>query len=79
MPRAAFTPACAACERIAWKSFVSGRKIAWKTPMNRYKPAVLENSVEITVPQFIKTGDIVRVQVASDKFVDRVRVDAKRV
>jgi hypothetical protein len=38
MPRAAFTPACAACERIAWKSFVSGRKIAWKTPMIDINP-----------------------------------------
>jgi translation elongation factor P/translation initiation factor 5A len=38
MPRAAFTPACAACERIAWKSFVSGRKITWKTPMIDINP-----------------------------------------
>ncbi len=44
-----------------------------------YKTAVLENGLEIMVPQFIKTGDLVRVEVATRKFVDRVRVDAKRV
>jgi elongation factor P len=46
---------------------------------NTYKPAVLENGLEIIVPQFIKPGDRVRVEVATGKFVDRVRVDAKRV
>ncbi|MCL5006432.1 MAG: elongation factor P [Acidobacteria bacterium] len=46
---------------------------------NTYKPAVLENGLKIMVPQFIKTGDLVRVEVATRKFVDRVRMDAKRV
>jgi elongation factor P len=46
---------------------------------NTYKPAVLENGLEIMVPQFIKRGDLVRVEVATGKFVDRVRGDAKRV
>lgn len=46
---------------------------------NTYKPAALENGVEIMVPQFIKTGDLVRVEVSIGKFVDRVRVDAKRL
>lgn len=46
---------------------------------NTYKPAVLDNGLEIMVPQFIKRGDLVRVEVATRKFVDRVRADAKRV
>ena len=46
---------------------------------NTYKPAVLENGLEVMVPQFIKVGDRIRVQVRSGKFVDRVRADAKRV
>jgi elongation factor P len=46
---------------------------------NTYKPAVLENSMEIMVPQFIKPGETVRVEVATGKYVDRVRQDSKRV
>jgi elongation factor P len=46
---------------------------------NTYKYATLENGMELMVPQFIKPGEIVRVEVASGKYVDRVRKDAKRV
>ena len=45
---------------------------------NTYKPAMLENGLEIMVPQFIKPGETVRVEVATGKYVDRVRADAKR-
>jgi elongation factor P len=45
---------------------------------NTYKEATLENGLEILVPQFIKPGEIVRVEVATGKYVDRVRADAKR-
>ncbi|HXG53287.1 MAG TPA: elongation factor P [candidate division Zixibacteria bacterium] len=38
-----------------------------------YKPAVLENGIEILVPQFIKTGDTVRVDVQTRKYVERVK------
>ena len=45
---------------------------------NTLKPATLENGVEIMVPHFIKPGETVRVDVATGKYVDRVRADAKR-
>jgi len=45
---------------------------------NTYKSATLENGLEIMVPQFIKPGETVRVDVATGKYVDRVRADAKR-
>lgn len=45
---------------------------------NTYKYATLENGQEIMVPQFIKPGEIVRVEVVTGKYVDRVRTDAKR-
>ncbi len=45
---------------------------------NTFKQATLENGLEIMVPQFIKPGEIVRVDVATEKYVDRVRADAKR-
>ena len=39
---------------------------------NTMKPATLENGVEILVPQFIETGDKVRVDTERVKYVDRV-------
>lgn len=45
---------------------------------NTYKSAKLENGMEVMVPQFIKPGEIVRIEVARGKYVDRVRTDAKR-
>lgn len=46
---------------------------------NTFKYATLENGVEVMVPQFIKQGETVRIEVATGKYVDRVRTDAKRV
>jgi elongation factor P len=37
------------------------------------KPAVLENGVEMMVPQFVKSGDSVRVDMRTIKYIDRVR------
>jgi elongation factor P len=45
---------------------------------NTFKQATLENGLEIMVPQFIKPGEIVRVEVATEKYVDRVRADTKK-
>lgn len=38
-----------------------------------WKPARLENGVEIMVPQFIKTGDVIRLDVANLKYMDRAK------
>jgi elongation factor P len=38
------------------------------------KPATLENGVEILVPHFIETGDLVRVEPEKAKYVDRVTI-----
>jgi elongation factor P len=45
---------------------------------NTYKSASLENGLELLVPQFIKPGELVRVEVATGKYVDRVRADSKK-
>lgn len=39
---------------------------------NTMKPATLENGIEILVPQFIKEGEIVRVDVDTMRYVERV-------
>ncbi len=44
---------------------------------NTMKPATLENGIEVLVPQFVETGDKVRVDTEKVKYVDRVTV--KRV
>jgi elongation factor P len=46
---------------------------------NTYKYATLENGMEVMVPQFIRPGEIVRIEVATGKYLDRVRTDLKRV
>jgi len=38
-----------------------------------YKPAELENGIEIQVPQFIRSGDIVRIDVETQQYLDRVK------
>ena len=38
-----------------------------------WKPARLENGVEVLVPQFIKNGDTIRLDVHSGKYMDRIR------
>lgn len=43
-----------------------------------FNSATLESGLEAMVPQFIKPGEIVRVDVVTEKYVDRVRADAKR-
>jgi elongation factor P len=44
---------------------------------NTYKPAKLANGVEVMVPQFVKTGDAIRLDVANMKYMDRAKTDAK--
>jgi elongation factor P len=44
-----------------------------------FKTVVLENGMEILAPQFIKEGDRVRVEVATGKYLERVRRDARKL
>lgn len=46
---------------------------------NTYKSATLENGMEVMVPHFIKSGELVRIEVATGKYVDRVRTGGKRM
>ena len=43
-----------------------------------FKTATLENRMEVLVPQFIKEGDTVRIEVASGKYLERVRRGARK-
>jgi elongation factor P len=38
-----------------------------------YKSAVLENGMEVMVPQFIKTGDVIRIDVETQRYLDRIK------
>jgi elongation factor P len=40
---------------------------------NTWKPAKLENELEILVPQFVKIGDVIRVDTHSLKYMDRLK------
>lgn len=43
-----------------------------------WKTATLENGLEIMVPQFIETGEVVRVEVETGKYVERAKREAKK-
>lgn len=45
---------------------------------NTYKTVVLENGMEVLAPQFIKEGDTVRIEVASGKYLERVRREGRK-
>ena len=42
-----------------------------------FKPAKLENGIEVMVPQFVKTRDVIRLDLQTMKYMDRVKTDAK--
>lgn len=42
-----------------------------------WKPARLENDVEVMVPQFIKAGDVIRLDMNNLKYMDRAKGTAK--
>lgn len=43
------------------------------TTDSTYKPAVLDNGLEILVPQFIKEGDLIKVEVETGKYIERLQ------
>ena len=40
-----------------------------------FKPATLENGAKIMVPLFIKSGDVIRVDLQAMKYMDRAKTD----
>jgi len=38
-----------------------------------YKSAMLENKIEVLVPQFISTGDTIKIDVATKKYMERIK------
>ncbi len=40
---------------------------------NTWKKARLENGIEILVPQFIKNGDLIRIEIETLRYVDRAK------
>jgi elongation factor P len=44
---------------------------------SNFKPAKIAGGVEVLVPQFIKTGDVIRLDVPNMKYMDRARSETK--
>jgi len=42
-----------------------------------FKVAKLSNGVEVMVPQFVKTGDMIRLDLQTMKYMDRAKVEGK--
>jgi len=43
------------------------------TQTSAMKRAVLENGMEVLVPLFIKEGELVRIDVATGRYLERIR------
>jgi elongation factor P len=43
------------------------------TASNSGKPAVLETGLQVSVPQFIDVGDVVRIDTAEGKYLERAK------
>jgi elongation factor P len=43
------------------------------TKTSLYKPAVLETGAVVQVPEFIKEGDVIRIDTRDDKYLERVK------
>jgi elongation factor P len=59
---------------VALKVSTTGPGIRGGHDVSTMKPATLENDIEILVPQFVETGDTVRVDTGKIKYVDRMTV-----
>lgn len=42
-----------------------------------FKPATLENGVDVMVPQFVKPGDVIRLDLQNLRYMDRARNESK--
>lgn len=43
-----------------------------------YKSVLLENGMEVLVPQFIKEGDLVKIEAATGKYLERIRREGRK-
>jgi elongation factor P len=43
-----------------------------------FKTVTLENGMEVLAPQFIKEGDLVRIEVATGKYLERIRREGRK-
>jgi elongation factor P len=67
---------------VVFPEIVELRVVSTAQPMHQretsaLKKAVLENGSEVQVPLFIKEGELIRIEVASGKYLERVK-EAKR-
>jgi len=46
--------------------------------VSTYKTVVLENGMEVLVPQFIKEGEVVRIDVETGKYLERVKIESRK-
>jgi elongation factor P len=59
-------------DRVVLEITSTGEGIKGDTD-NVYKPATLENGMEVLVPQFIKNGDRIVIEVETGKYIERAK------
>ncbi len=66
--------------RVLFPEFVQLSVVDTAPPIHQqqdstFKPARLENGVNVMVPLFVKTGDVIRLDLQAMKYMDRVKTD----
>ena len=57
---------------MEFKVTETGPGVKGDTVSNVFKPATLENGMEVKVPMFIKNGDIVKIDTRTREYVERI-------
>ncbi len=68
---------------VVWPEFIEVRVVSTAQPMHQretsaLKKAALENGMEALVPLFIREGELIRVEVATGKYLERVKELGKK-
>lgn len=58
---------------LAFKVAQTGPSYKGNSVTNVYKPAILENGLEVRVPVFIKVGEVVRIDTKTGEYLERAK------
>lgn len=70
--------------KVVFPDFAELRVVSAPPPLHEhetstFKTVVLDNGMEALAPQFIREGDVLRIEVASGRYVERVRREGRKV
>lgn len=70
--------------KVVFPEFAELKVVSAPPPLHEhetstYKSVTLENRMEVLAPQFIKEGDVLRIEAATGRYLERVRREGRKV